>query len=145
MMNLVPFILVGAFVVFGGKKKKKKKRTGPKAISAGRGTVFSGEGESAPAAIEARVGERFSISFARIPMVSGTWTIKASPVDNSIRHISTEQDDIASNPSTRSGETVFIFEGASPGKGSLVFHYQDPKIDGRSPPAKVAEFLTEII
>lgn len=150
-INLVPILLVGGLIAFAGRKKKKRSVTRPAlAPAAGRGTIFEGDTDGRPSGIRAKVGERFSITFSTNQSAPGSWRLNASPPDNSVKFIDVEHDDLATQDSDDlivagpSGKDVFVFEAASPGTGSLVFHWQVPWLEGKEPPTEIIEFLTEI-
>ena len=148
-MNLLPIIIVGGAIALMGKKKKKRttKNGNGKALpeANGRGTVFEGDTDARPSGIRAKVGERFSVTFTANPSVPGDWKLNASPPDNSVTHVKTERDELdAEGVGGATGKDVYIFEGAKPGKGSLVFHWQQPWLEGKEPPAEIVEILTEI-
>lgn len=149
-MNLLPIIFVGGAIAFLSGKKKRKKNGASKALppSSGRGTLFEGDTENRPDVIRAKTGERFSVSFFSNPSTGGAWKLNASPPDNSIELVKKEFDELPEPPEgmvgSPDGKNVYIFEGKKPGKGSLVFHWQYPWLEGKEPPAKIVEILTEI-
>ena len=149
MINVVPILLVGgAFALFSGKRRRRSSK--PKALppANGRGTVFEGNTENRPDAIEARVGERFSVSMAEAAGDGYSWSLAASPPDNSVTHVGTEFDESprpADMAGGYAGERIHIFEGAKAGSGALVFHFQAPWLKGKEPPSQIVEILTEIL
>jgi len=147
-VNLLPIIVVGGAVLLLGKKKKRTTKNGNgKALPAanGRGTIFEGDTDNRPSGIRAKVGERFSVTFFSNPSTPADWKLNASPPDNSVKHVKTEQDQVEiEGVGGATGKNVYIFEGAKPGKGSLVFHLQAPWLEGKEPPAEIVEILTEI-
>lgn len=148
-MNLLPIIVVGGAVLLFGKKKKKRtaKNGNGKALPAAnsRGTVFEGDTDNSPSGIRAKVGERFSVTFTTNPSTPGDWKLNASPPDNSVTHVKTDHDEAqVEGVGGATGKDVYIFEGAKPGKGSLVFHWQQPWLEGKEPPSQIVEILTEI-
>lgn len=148
-VNLLPIIVVGGAVLFLGKKKRKPSpKTGnQKSLPAasGRGMIFEGDTPARPSGIRAEVGERFSVSFFSNPSTPAEWKLNASPADDSVKHVKVERDDIqAEGIGGATGKDIYIFEGAKPGKGSLVFHLQAPWLEGKEPPSEIVEILTEI-
>ena len=148
MINIVPIIFVGgAIAIFSRKRKRRstKRKALPPANT--RGTVFEGNTENRPDAIEAGVGERFSVTMVEAAGDGYSWSLAASPPDNSVTHIGTEYDE-APQPDGlvggHSGDRVYIFEGAKAGSGALVFHFQAPWLKGKEPPSQIVEILTEI-
>lgn len=94
--------------------------------------------------ITAAVGERFSLEIPESFANGFEWSLSASPADNSITHVKTERDEVAGAPGGLEIKDVYVFEGAKPGKGSLVFHLQAPWLEGQQPPTEIIEILTEI-
>ncbi len=152
-MSFLPILAIGgAIILFTGKKRRKRatKNGNRKVLPAvnGRGTIFQGDTEGRPDLIKAKVGERFSVSMSDIAGSSGySWSLAASPPDNSVTHVKTEYDK-SSQPQGQvggsGGADIYIFEGAKPGTGSLVFHLQAPWLEGKEPPSTIVEILTEI-
>lgn len=152
-MNILPIIVVGGALLFAMKKKKAKtakngaETNDKKALPEnGRGTVFYES--DLPDLIKARVGERFSISFADVSGSTGYLRkLAASPPDNSVELVKQEFDESGNEEmldGSSGGQDVFIFKGAKKGKGSLVFHVQAPWLEGKEPPAEIVEIQTEI-
>jgi predicted secreted protein len=144
-MNFLPILLIGAAVMLGSKRRRRT--ASRKALPDTRGEVIVGDSEDRPDVILHRVGERFSIAFSTSSSREQRWILKASPPDNSIAYVRT--DHIATGQSQRGftgpdGKDVFVFDAVRPGKGSLVFHWQAPHLDGSSAPTEVVEFVTEV-
>ena len=152
-MSFLPILAIGgAFILFAGKKKRKRtvtKNGNGKALppAPDRGTTFEGDGDNRPDLIKAKVGERFSVALTEMSGTGYGWSLAASPPDNSVAHVKTEYDE-ASRPEGHvggsGGRHIYIFEGAKPGSGSLVFHLQAPWLEGKEPPSTIVEILTEI-
>ena len=84
-MNIIPIIAIGAAAYYLGKRKQRKKDKGKakKALPAAqeRGTVFpAGEVD----VIEAKVGERFTVAIPERMGTGYSWSLEASPPENSI-------------------------------------------------------------
>ena len=148
--NLLPILVVGGAVLLLKKKKKRApiKNGNGKALppATGRGIIFEGDTDNRPSGIRANVGELFSVTFtSSTASAPGAWKLNASPADNSVTHVRTEHDEVQSEALGGStGKDVYVFKGAKPGKGSLVFHWQQPWLEGKEPPAQIVEILTEI-
>ncbi len=150
-MNFLPILIVGGAIAFlSGRRRRRASRTkgNGKVLPASntRGAVFEGVGENRPDSIKAKVGDRFSVLFFDNSGSTGyKWSLSASPPDNSVKHVKTEYDELPGGaPGAASGKDIYIFEGAKPGKGSLVFHLQAGWLEGKEPPAEIVEILTEI-
>lgn len=150
-MHFLPILIgVGALAYMAGRKKKTSSKT-KKALPPAndRGTIFEGDTENRPDVIVAKVGERFSVSLqAGNPSTGQSWRLAASPPDNSIEHAGTEFEELApvegAMPGAGTQIRYDIFEAKKAGKGSLVFHFQRPWLEGKEPPDEVVEILTEI-
>lgn len=147
-MSFLPILVVGgAFAVLSGRNKRRRRRSSaPKALPAsGRGEVFPGD--NPPDVIVNPVGARFSVSFPEVDGTGHSWKLSASPPDNSVTHVTTESDSIPVPDGMTGGHSsnsIFVFEGAKAGSGSLVFHLQAPWKEGKEPPAEIVEIQTKI-
>jgi len=150
-MNILPIIFIGGAAYYFGKRKQKKKdrkkikEAENKALPSAeeRGTVFpAGEVDI----IEAKKGERFTIS---IPEVAGTaysWDLVASPPEETVQLVATEVGRPAEAEGMYGGPQIrfFIFKAKKPGSGALVFHYMRVFEKGKVPPEKVLEIQTKV-
>lgn len=148
-MTFLPVLVFGgAFVVLSGRSKRRRRRPSApqKALPpSGRGEVF--QGDDPPDIIRNPVGSRFSLSFAEVDGTGHEWKLSASPPDNSVTHVATESDSIPVPEGMTGGHSsnsIFVFEGAKKGSGSLVFHLQAPWKEGKEPPAEIVQIQTEI-
>ena len=162
-MNLFPLMALGAVAYAVTRKRRSRRRRGtvtngngatndatnspalPPANN-GLGEVFaSGE---APDVIAVKTGERFSVSFADNSGSTGySWSLAASPPDDSVRFVEEKYEELDLPEGMVGGVTginYYVFEGAKPGKGSIVFHNQAGGLEGKAPPAQVLEIQTII-
>ncbi len=147
-MSFLPIIVIGgAFVLLSGKKKRR--RTAPKELpeskSTDRGEVF--DGHDAPDVIIDKVGSRFSVKFSEYGGTGHSWTLSASPPDDSIEFVGEEYDSLPESEvhgvGGHIGDSYYVFEGKKPGEGSIVFHLNPPGPPPQ-PPAEVVEIKTKI-
>ena len=144
-MSLFPIILVGAAAYYFGKRKKKKekKQEKRKALPPAeeRGTVFpAGEVD----VIEAKAGERFTVSMSEVRGTAYSWSLAASPPDNTIELVKEEREGGTSGMGGGSEDHLFIFKAKKAGSGALVFHYMRGFEKGQAPPDKVLEIQTKV-
>jgi len=170
-MNIFPLMALGAVAYIATRKRRRRSRrtvtngttngvtngvtngetngsTNGALLPAnnGLGEVFaSGE---APDVIAVKVGERFSVSFADNSGSTGySWSLAASPPDDSVRFVEEKYEELELPEGLVggvSGINYYVFEGAKPGKGSLVFHNQASWLEGKASPAQVLEIQTII-
>lgn len=150
-MNFLPVIVLagGSYLLFGRKKKKKKKKKqslkeapkqDQKELPQSTADMNIYGMPDLPDLIRSTTGDRFGVRFEEDPSVPQTWDLVASPVDNSV-----ELNSQRLESESGYGSHLFIFEAAKPGKGALVFHYQDPSMAGRATPDDIVEIQTEIL
>lgn len=149
-MNFLPVIVLagGSYLLFGRKKKKKKKKQplqeapkqDQKELPESTADMNIYGTPDLPDLIRSTSGDQFGVRFEEDPSVPQTWDLVASPVDNSVELISQRLE-----TESGYGSHLFIFGAAKPGKGALVFHYQDPSMAGRATPDDIVEIQTEIL
>lgn len=138
-MYAVPFLVLGGFLLFS-KKKRRKKTSAQQVLPPATGDVFVGTGEDRPDLIHIRTGEPFAVDFPRTVGGDLIWKLAASPPDNSIELVGEEEKFLDPTVVQR-----FTFQGAKPGKGSLVFHNLDQALENKAPPEDIVEILTEVV
>jgi predicted secreted protein len=144
-MNILPIIVIGAAAYYLGKRKQKKKdkKGGKKALPAAerRGTVFpAGEVD----VIEAKVGERFTVAIPEQAGLAYTWSLEASPPENTIELVKEEFDQVGEGGIGGAANHLFIFKAKKAGSGALVFHYMRGYEKGKVLPDKVLEIQTKV-
>lgn len=151
-MNFLPIIVLagGGYLLFGKKKKKKKKKPLKDATQKDQKELPESTADmniygmpDLPDLIRSTTGDRFGVRFDENPGVQHTWDLVASPIDNSVE-LASQRLESKETPGGY-GSHLFIFEAAKPGKGALVFHYQDPSMAGKATPDDIVEIQTEIL
>lgn len=144
-MNILPIVIVGGIVALSGKKRRRRRKA-PKQLpapAAGRGEVF--RGDDPPDVIVTSAGSRFTVIFPESPGTGYSWSLSASPPDNSVELVEKTSDSIQSEGvGGHSLDRVFIFEGVKAGSGSIVFHLQAAWLEGKQPPSEIVEIQTKI-
>lgn len=150
-MNLLPIVAIGTVAFFLTRKRRPKRRMitsngngDSKALPSSDIPASVFDASNPPDIITAKTGERFSIKFTEEPATGRAWSLAASPADNSVSHVETKAEGLATAAFGGTASRYYVFEGNRPGGGSLVFHHQMPWLKGKEPPERVIEIQTKI-
>jgi len=143
-MNFLSIIALGAIALFATKKKKKYPPLKPLPAPDDLGTVFTGDTANTPDVIQAKVGEKFTITFTHPSGIPYMWLLEASPADDSIRAVKTFNVPSAEHMPGAPSTDYFVFQGLKLGGGSLVFHFQAPLLRGKEPPQEIVEIQVQV-
>jgi len=147
-MHLAPIVLLGtAYLILGKKRKRSKKpkmaAATPKQLPPPPAEFSVYSFPDMPDLIRATTDDLFGIQLEENRSVGEMWDLVASPVDNSIE-LESQRFESDEMPGAYGAHT-FIMKAVKPGRGALVFHYQDPSMAGKAPPQQILEIQTEIL
>lgn len=146
-MHLAPIVLLGTAYLFLGRRRRKKKLKvvdeSPKQLPLPPADFSVYAFPDMPDLIRATVGDLFAIQLEENRSIGEMWDLVASPVDNSIE-LESQRFEAEEMPGAYGAHT-FILKASKPGRGALVFHYQDPSMAGKAPPQEILEIQTEIL